>query len=426
MRYSRFISLLSVFMIAASGCSDTLPAPAGGDKDASVDSGQIVDSAPSFDTTVDAGPGVDSFNPDATVDSVSPDATVDSVSPDATVDSMSPDATVDSVSPDATVDSISPDATVDSISPDATMDAPVNWGTTGWYMEPNNPVLGTGNPADFDHGSVGAPVVIINQGVYQMWYTATDASDKGAVGYATSSDGVYWNKQASQTVLALGGTGSFDEKLIEPLSVIVTNGNYQMWYIGNDAQTNIRTGYAISVDGINWTKLGGGSLLPVGAPGAWDGLASIMMGVVLDDGYYVGMYVGANSLGSQAMGLAISTDGISWLKHAGNPVFMLPDPIAGPGSLIKTGSTYQFWYPLELGSAAKTPQGIFYASSKDAITWTIDPANPVIEPAAFGLWAKRNRGVTVLRNDAGTLKMWFAGDDGVYPTADGIGIATNP
>lgn len=423
----RPLSFLCLSVWLVSGCSDTLPAPTGS-KDASVDVGQVTDSTPAPDLVpLFDGPAVDAAVVDTTVDTVSPDTLVDTVSPDATLDAISPDASVDTVSPDATVDTISPDATVDSISPDATMDAEINWGTFGWSVNPNNPVLGTGNSSDFDHGSVGSPVVVFNQGVYQMWYTATNANGVGAVGYAVSTDGVSWSKKATASVVALGGPGSFDEKLIEPVSVVVTNGNYEMWYLGNDAQTNIRTGYAISVDGLNWAKLGGQSILPVGAPGAWDGLAAIMLAVHRDASGYVGIYGGVNSLGTHAYGQAVSSDGISWLKHGGNPVLSLGGKqISGAIALVKTGSTYQLWYPVNGAGAGTNFLGIYYASSTDAITWTEYPLNPVLGAGNFGLWAPVVESLTVLRTDPGNLKLWFSGDDGAKPSPDAIGFATHP
>ena len=65
----------------------------------------------------------------------------------------------------------------------------------------------------------------------------------------------------------------------------------------------------------------------------------------------------------------------SWTKFAGNPVLD-----SGSGfrhlyqpSVIKENGIYKMWHAVD-----NPPDGIYYATSQDGITWTHHPANPVL------------------------------------------------
>lgn len=60
-----------------------------------------------------------------------------------------------------------------------------------------------------DDSSVGGPTVILNKGVYEMWYHASDGSWKYRIGYAISLDGINWSKY-DLPVLGLGDPGEWD------------------------------------------------------------------------------------------------------------------------------------------------------------------------------------------------------------------------
>ena len=54
--------------------------------------------------------------------------------------------------------------------------------------------LSFGNPGDFDSNDAFAPSVLVDGGLYKMWYTGR-TSYEASIGYATSPDATTWSKQ---------------------------------------------------------------------------------------------------------------------------------------------------------------------------------------------------------------------------------------
>ncbi len=73
-----------------------------------------------------------------------------------------------------------------------------------------------------------------------------------------------WTKYPGNPVLDLGANGTWDDFLVINPMVILDGVDYKMWYAGNDG-TNWRIGYATSSDGITWTKHASNPVLDLGA-----------------------------------------------------------------------------------------------------------------------------------------------------------------
>ena len=93
-------------------------------------------------------------------------------------------------------------------------------------------------------------------GIYKMWYGSTISwdSENGemvhVIKYATSEDGITWDKKGLAIPYEIGIAQAFSKP-----SVIKDQNGYHMWYSyrgGNGVA--YRIGYAISPDGINWTR----------------------------------------------------------------------------------------------------------------------------------------------------------------------------
>jgi len=98
-------------------------------------------------------------------------------------------------------------------------------------------------PGTWDATVVYHPNVILNDSTYEMWYVAMGNILGQNVGYATSSDGINWDKDSSNPVMTIGSGGSFDNfRLLTPC-VILENDIYKMWYTGSNNAT-WRIGYA--------------------------------------------------------------------------------------------------------------------------------------------------------------------------------------
>ena len=89
-----------------------------------------------------------------------------------------------------------------------------------------------GNPV-FDNERIIDPVVIIDNGLYKMWYSGEGVDGKFRLGYATSADGINWSKYVSNPVLDVGAVGAWDSDMVRVNAIIKNGSTYQMWYNSN-------------------------------------------------------------------------------------------------------------------------------------------------------------------------------------------------
>jgi predicted GH43/DUF377 family glycosyl hydrolase len=178
------------------------------------------------------------------------------------------------------------------------------------------PVM-TGTPSTFDARGVFAPDVLYDAtdavAPYRMYY-AGKGDVFGAIGYATSTDGITWVKHAG-AVLDHGAAGSPDSFAASDPSVMKDGETWKLWYTGDDSSKK-RIAYATSPDGITWTK--GGKVISPEDPGA---NANYSFGAFAPSVYKVGTkyemlltgrkLVSGSTFQTKVMS-ADSSDGISW------------------------------------------------------------------------------------------------------------------
>ncbi|MGQ9829574.1 MAG: LamG-like jellyroll fold domain-containing protein [Roseiflexus sp.] len=267
-----------------------------------------------------------------------------------------------------------------AVSPDGTTWTRVP-GTAG-----SGAVLGLGPAGNFDSAGVSFPYVVRNGATFEMWYNGFNGS-VFTIGFATSTDGANWTRVAGPlaqgAVLRPTGAATFDQSIVAAPSVIrdeasaqlpCENGRttgicYRMWYQGTDAANVFRIGYALSPDGINWTRAAGGNaVLGTGAGGAWDA-GSVGAPVVVKDGALFRMWYNSQA-SNQSIGHVVSTDGVAWVRPepdqavyrgADDPGTLSPDNVWTP-FVIKEGASFRMWYTISsrpnavrIGHATMTP-----------------------------------------------------------------------
>ena len=94
------------------------------------------------------------------------------------------------------------------------------------------------------HYFVLRPNVLFDGIEYRMWYSGHDGSAI-RIGYATSPDGVVWEKYPNNPLLDIGPTASWDDDHVSRASVLFDAAAYKMWYTGYDG-LHFRIGYATS------------------------------------------------------------------------------------------------------------------------------------------------------------------------------------
>lgn len=236
----------------------------------------------------------------------------------------------------------------------------VNWvrGNSG------NPVLqGTAGTFDAN-GVYGADVVYDPTdpiAPYKMWYSGRQG-EFGGIGYATSLDGLSWTQFGGATplpVLDHGPPGSADSFSAADPSVLKDGSTWKMWYTGDDSNKK-RIAYATSIDGMTWDK--GGKVIAPEDPGVSANIAfgAFAPTVWKTAGGFSMLLTGRKLVGGGVFQTKImettSTDGLVWsgpspaLNPSGtntkfdfsnlNSPFVLSDPgSASPYKLYYSGNT---------------------------------------------------------------------------------------
>jgi len=131
------------------------------------------------------------------------------------------------------------------------------------------------------------------------------------IALARSRDGKAWTRHG-EPVVPLGPRGSFDERAIADPYVIRAAGNFYMFYLGQDRARRQSLGIARSTDGVTWEKLRTNPILEPGAPGAFDENGLGEPAVWTSGGQWWMLYTGRDRKEQRRMGLAHSADGVRW------------------------------------------------------------------------------------------------------------------
>src|SRR6266508_3830390 len=117
--------------------------------------------------------------------------------------------------------------------------------------DPANPVLRPTAATVLDNDNVDDAALAKVGSTYRMWYSGRSGVF-GAIGYATSADGIAWVKSPGfgppLAVLAHGPAGSADSFSAADPTVMKDGSTWKMWYTGDDSSKK-RVAYATSVDG---------------------------------------------------------------------------------------------------------------------------------------------------------------------------------
>jgi hypothetical protein len=211
-----------------------------------------------------------------------------------------------------------------------------------------------------------------------------------------------------------GSVGKFDSSGMRMNSVLFDNGTFKMWYGGYDG-THFITGYATSIDGINWTKQNSGNpVMNLGAAGTWDDNYA-MVGSVIKDGDTYRMWYSGNDHANSQTGYATSSDGITWVKNAGNPVVKIAANTCytnhiGPSTMIKEGNTYKGWFTCNNGNG-NAGSRITYGTSNNGVAWAIN-ANAVFGIGPNGAFDSTGVSVPHVWKEGDRYYMTYAGWNG--------------
>lgn len=253
-----------------------------------------------------------------------------------------------------------------------------------------NRVLQPGSSGAWDDVFVGHPRLIEQGGTVYMFYGGLDGTiSQGGVATASAAGftGLSFTKYGSNPILVVGAGGSWDASHVGSCAVIYDEDAtlWKMWYTGTNAGGTQAIGYATASNPLGpWTKYVSNPVLSPAV--AWEGTQLHYCSVLRESATsYKMLYGGGDFLtGSTGrIGMATSSDGITWTKYASNPVISpsgsgwMQRAVFSPRTLIKVGSVYHLYFT---GKAVGGMEysSIGYAQSTDLITWVMGANNPVI------------------------------------------------
>src|ERR1035437_1212309 len=195
----------------------------------------------------------------------------------------------------------------------------VTWGTNNpnrWIDYAGNPILTRNDNPSYPNG-VSMGKVIFDNGIYKMWYNALYNNGVTNIWYAESKTGINWNTIGSGPVLARSASGSWDDYAIFPSLVMKVNNEYRLYYLGWRVSYGMMSvGLAISTDGIHWVK----NNAPVMAANSQYYIIGLEDIVKKDSLYLAYFHYNISSGDNCKIGMATSYDGINWAMYAGNPI----------------------------------------------------------------------------------------------------------
>lgn len=109
----------------------------------------------------------------------------------------------------------------------------------------------------FDASQLRRPTVVFAEGEYKLYYSGLGSNNRLDLGLATSTDGQNFEFH-SQSQLIQTAEPSFASFRLFAKTVLFEDGQYKMWYWGNDNNNGFHPtqsrgiGYATSQDGITW------------------------------------------------------------------------------------------------------------------------------------------------------------------------------
>ncbi|MCW3051276.1 MAG: putative lipoprotein, partial [Chthonomonadales bacterium] len=166
---------------------------------------------------------------------------------------------------------------------------------------------------------VNRPVVVHRGRQVEMWYTG-QAQGHSAIGYATSLDGVKFERKERQPVLKSDVAWEKGAAMCPHVLWDGKKHEYQMWYSAGDQYEPDSIGYAVSRDGIHWTKNAANPIFAPDKSHLWESHKVTACHVMREGKGYLMFYIGFQNENLAQIGLARSEDGLHWERFGSNPI----------------------------------------------------------------------------------------------------------
>lgn len=278
------------------------------------------------------------------------------------------------------------------------------------------PVLEQGEDGEWDDTDCLNPSVINFNNQYYNYYSGFDGQS-WATGLAVSEDGKTWEKYEGNPVLWVGQAGLDNEYIAANGSAVVIDNKVYYYYQGV-ADGKAYIALATSEDGKTFTKHGEPILQADSSVGAWDEAGVADPYVIEYDGLYYMYYLGMNNVAIQRLGVAVSEDGIHWIKSVANPILDVgAKDTFDENGLGEPSVVYHapYFYMFYTGRDAKENRNIGYALSVDGINWKKYSTDGLVDFQVE--WNSKVICDTTFLLDAetGLLDVWYGGGNIASP-----------
>ncbi|NKB70740.1 MAG: hypothetical protein GKR89_27030 [Candidatus Latescibacteria bacterium] len=284
-----------------------------------------------------------------------------------------------------------------------------SWHTAqAWQRDNPGPCLGLGEAGAFDDTHIFAPCVALQEDVFSMWYCGSKgavADRVFALGLATSTDGVHFQKSPTAPVFTFGDdtTSVLTPTLLRNPdgSLLRENGRLRMWFAATDfprGDGRHTLHESTSLHGLDWYPPSPPQLEAIYAP------------TIIKEGDQYRMWYTAVGTEPWSICHAHSADGKNWTV-APEPVLQL-DQTWEAGRLfyptvLKDGDLYLMWYGSYWGDA-RTRTALGLATSTDGLSWRKNPHNPVLKPDPERTWESHyTTSQSVMRLPDGRWRVWY-------------------
>jgi predicted GH43/DUF377 family glycosyl hydrolase len=272
-----------------------------------------------------------------------------------------------------------------------------------WEARPE-PVIARGDSSD-----VLNPSVVRFQGAYWNFYSEFDGQTHAwHTAAATSSDGIAWMK-LGRVLSPQASDGSY---IAANGSALAVGDEILCWY---EIGYPLRIALARSRDGKNWTPQGD-PVVPLGPRGSFDERAVADPYVIRAGENFYMFYLGQDRARRQSLGIARSSDGITWEKLRTNPIL---EP-GGPGTFAENGlgepavwTSGGQWWMLYTGRDKKEQRRLGLARSTDGVRW--ERAENFVVSGSNAWDSQVVCDPSVEQMPDGSIRVWFGGGDVARP-----------
>ena len=293
----------------------------------------------------------------------------------------------------------------------------------------DQPIVPRGQSGTWDDRYTDPGAVIFQNGMFHMFRNGFRGFPaESQVGYVTSTDGYTWTKQGDEPIIETKDI-PYAKIAMYASSVLWQDGCWDLYFYTWDSNafpsssmigrtTQCVAGPALT-DWIPDPK----PLLQPGVDGEWDDKQVLAPDVLKTDRGYIMYYSGVDDKGIQMIGMATSTNGVTWTKYndlsTTEKPFVDSDPVFQPGEKgawdagwvhqPRVFQTSDGWLMIYRGTseARGSVMKLGLATSKDGIHWDRYSGNPVFQP----------------RDIKGVRQFWFTDalikDDVIYLFVEG-------